>query len=155
MIRLRRPRLDDPAIIRLIQRELLPLSHFQYTGEQLRKEMPRRLKNGTTYVAADEENGEPFGFVHFMVHGALLYVDMLAIDRAFRGKGYGKTLMARCESAAKTRGCERAKLLVDVRNTYALHFYERLGYRTVRYMPETYCFEMNKSLSNPDYHMNG
>jgi ribosomal protein S18 acetylase RimI-like enzyme len=69
-------------------------------------------------------------------HGARLY--NLAIDPAFQGHGLGLLLMKECEKEAARRECYRMALEVREDNLGGLRFYERLGYQTLRVMPDYY-----------------
>ncbi len=145
MIRYRRPRQDDAVIYDLIEKQLVPLSHLPPAIiNQVRKDLPRRLGQGVTLVACPDYESDPLGFVHFMLHGDLLYIDMLAIAPAARRKRYGNMLMDRAERFALSRACHRAKVSVDTGNTAALAFYEKLGYSVARYQPQNYCYELEK-----------
>ncbi|MFC6652814.1 GNAT family N-acetyltransferase [Paenibacillus rhizoplanae] len=144
MIRYRRPRQDDTIIYDLIEKQLVPLSHLPQTIiNQVRKDLPRRLGQGVTLVACPDYESDPLGFVHFMLHGDLLYIDMLAIAPSARRKRYGNMLMDRAERFALSRACHRAKVSVDTGNTAGLAFYE-LGYSVARYQPQNYCYELEK-----------
>lgn len=145
MIRYRRPRQDDAVIYDLIEKQLVPLSHLPPAIiNQVRKDLPRRLGQGVTLVACPDYESDPLGFVHFMLHGDLLYIDMLAIAPAARRRRYGNMLMDRAERFALSRACHRAKVSVDTGNTAALAFYEKLGYSVARYQPQNYCYELEK-----------
>ncbi|MNE54837.1 putative acetyltransferase [compost metagenome] len=85
-------------------------------------------------------------FIHFMVHGELLYIDMMAVAPAHRRKCHGKTLMAQAENFAGSRGCKRSKVMVDRDNTHAHMFYKKMGYRTQRYIKPSQCYELEKKL---------
>ncbi|MFC3748393.1 GNAT family N-acetyltransferase [Paenibacillus sp. GCM10012306] len=148
MIRYRRPKQDDAVILDLIEKQLVPLSHLpQKMISQVRKDLPRRIGHGVTLVACTDYESDPLGFVHFMLHGDLLYIDMLAITPAARRKRWGNLLMDRAERFALSRGCQRAKLSVDSGNTAGLTFYRKLGYKTTRYHKQGYIYEMEKQLS--------
>lgn len=82
---------DDTIIFRLIEQELVPLSHLSVQEmEQIRKELPRRLNRGITFVACRPDNAQVVGFIHVMLHGELLYIDLIAISSAHQGMRYGK-----------------------------------------------------------------
>jgi GNAT superfamily N-acetyltransferase len=55
-----------------------------------------------------------------------MYVELLAVPEALRGKGAGASLMLRAETIAAQRGCVGAWL--DTFAFQARGFYERLGY---------------------------
>ncbi|XP_062618062.1 mycothiol acetyltransferase-like [Saccostrea cucullata] len=56
------------------------------------------------------------------------YVDHIAVDARFRGRGIGKVLLEMAEIDAKRRGCRAIYLWVATSNR-AQHLYERQGYR--------------------------
>lgn len=56
-----------------------------------------------------------------------LHVQILWLDEAYRGRGYGSQLLAMAEREAKADGCRNAYL--DTLEFQALPFYERHGYR--------------------------
>lgn len=148
MIRFRRPKQDDVVILDLIESQLVPLSHLpQSVISQVRKDLPRRMGHGVTLVACPDYESDPLGFVHFMLHGDLLYIDMLAIAPAARRKRWGNMLMVRAERFALSRGCQRAKVAVDIGNTAGLVFYQKLGYIVARYQPQNFCYELEKRFS--------
>jgi ribosomal protein S18 acetylase RimI-like enzyme len=69
----------------------------------------------------DEVTGAEQGFVAYM-----------AVDRAFRHRGAGATLLARAEDEARRRGLPYMSLMVTDDNTAARELYERAGYVTER-----------------------
>lgn len=147
MIRYRRPKQDDPVIFRLIETELVPHSHLSKGNlDAVKKDLPKRLTRGVTLVASPYYEADPLAFVHFMIHGELLYVDMMAVAPAQQRKRYGKTLLAQAEAFAASRGCSRAKVMVDAGNERAKIFYQKSGYETARFIPLSLCYEMVKPL---------
>lgn len=147
MIRFRRPKQDDAAIISLIESQLVPLSHLPPAViGQIRKELPRRLGHGITLVASTHLESTPLGFVHCLLHGDLLFIDMLAVAPAAQRKRWGRRLMCRAERFALSRGCRRSKVAVDEGNTGGLEFYRRLGYTVIRYAAQNRCYELEKPL---------
>ncbi|MFC7681171.1 GNAT family N-acetyltransferase [Paenibacillus sp. GCM10028914] len=145
MIRYRNPEQDDPIILQLIESQLIPLSHLTPKElEIISKDIPTRLRRGVTFVASKEPNGIAVAFVHFMLHGELLYIDMLAVAPAVQRKRLGVSLMQHAESFALSRGCKRAKVMVDLGNHKGLSFYQKLGYKTVRIITPSQCYEMEK-----------
>jgi GNAT superfamily N-acetyltransferase len=55
-----------------------------------------------------------------------LYVDRLWVDKSYRKKGIGKSLLEKAENEAKRRGCLNAHL--DTMSFQALEFYKKQGY---------------------------
>lgn len=145
MIRYRIPHQDDPIILQLIESQLVPLSHLSPKElDIIRKEIPTRLRRGVTLVASKAQEGNAVAFVHFMLHGELLYIDMLAVAPAAQRKRLGISLMEHAERFALSRGCKRAKVMVDLGNDKGLSFYQKLGYRVVRIITPSQCYEMEK-----------
>lgn len=148
MIRYRRPKQDDPVIHDLICKELVPLSHLPPSElKNVVKDIPKRLSHGVTLVVSPDYESDPIAFIHFMMHGELLYIDMMAVAPSYRRNRHGKALMAQAENFASSRGCKKAKVMVDRDNTRAHIFYRDLGYQTVRYLKQPQCFELEKQLA--------
>lgn len=145
MIRYRNPQLDDPIILQLIESQLVPLSHLNPKElDLIRKEIPTRLRRGVTFVATKNREEKALAFVHFMLHGELLYIDMLAVAPSAQRKRLGISLMEQAENFALSRGCKRAKVMVDVGNDKGLSFYQKLGYKIIRMITTSHCYEMEK-----------
>ncbi|MFJ7198286.1 MULTISPECIES: GNAT family N-acetyltransferase [unclassified Streptomyces] len=61
------------------------------------------------------------------------FVFDVEVAEEYRGRGYGRALMARAEHITLAAGPRRLGLHVFAANTPALRLYESLGYRTTRY----------------------
>ncbi|GAB6988336.1 GNAT family N-acetyltransferase [Paenibacillus pini] len=145
MIRYRRPKQDDTVIRKLIETQLVPLSHLGNDQlDHIRQEMPQRLRSGVTLVASKNYEEDPIGFVHCMLHGDLLYIDMLAVAPEAQRKKWGNMLMFQAERFAASRGCKRSKVMVDSGNNKGLSFYQKLGYANLRYHALNQCYELEK-----------
>src|SRR5690606_29640768 len=104
MIRYRRPKQDDPVIHSLIKKELVPHSSLsRHELERAIKDIPKRLSRGVTLVASPYYEADPVAFIHFMLHGKLLCIDMMAVTSQQQRKRHGKTLMAHAENFAGSR----------------------------------------------------
>jgi len=149
MIRYRRPKQDDSTIMQLIESELVPLSSMDEKQIlDIKKDLPKRLTTGVTLVASPYYEGDAVGFVHFMLHGDLLYIDMLAVAPAAQRKRWGNLLMVQAERFALSRGCKRSKVMVDTINTIGLTFYKKLGYTPTRIHPSSKIYELEKQLQS-------
>jgi GNAT superfamily N-acetyltransferase len=77
-----------------------------------------------------------------------LMIDLLWVDDAVRGQGYGRALLARAESAAREAGCVAARL--DTYEFQARPFYEHHGYEVFGilegYPADTRTYYMKKAL---------
>jgi ribosomal protein S18 acetylase RimI-like enzyme len=58
------------------------------------------------------------------------FLDLLYIDEAYQGKGYGRQMMAHWESAMQAMGYKYVMLSTQEDET-AKYFYEKLGYRRI------------------------
>lgn len=148
-IRPRSPRQDDNAILQLIRDEIIPYS-FLYSLQDAptQDELRKRLNLGATYAAVFPSTSQPYGFVHAVAQGPLLYVDLLAVLPSCRKRGAGRRLMEEAESYGIASGCQQALLFVDEGNDAARRFYERLGYRVTGFSDRVRCYEMRKPFSS-------
>lgn len=62
--------------------------------------------------------------------GPSLLVEDMVVAADHRGKGVGRELMAAMARWAGAQGATRMQLLADGNNPPALHFYQRIGWRT-------------------------
>ena len=76
-----------------------------------------------------EEKDDPFFTQHPY---RTLYVDDLCVEKAARGGGIGKALMARAAEEARALGCYNLYLNVWVCNEDAIRFYEKIGMQVQR-----------------------
>ncbi|CAI6018187.1 hypothetical protein PAECIP112173_00144 [Paenibacillus sp. JJ-100] len=147
IIRQRSSKLDDSAIMRLIDTQLVPLSHMSEKEiHKIRKEIPLRMNRGMTFVISPEPDQAAIAFIHFLMHGELLYVDMMAVSTREQRKRHGQTLLQRAESFAVSRGCKKSKVMVDEGNIKGTEFYQKNGYQVLRYIMVSRCYEMEKRL---------
>lgn len=147
MIRYRRPKQDDPIIYKLIKQELVPYSHLSPQElNQVILDLPKRMSRGTTLVSSFQYESDPIAFIHFMVHGKLLYIDMIAVSAQYRRQQVGKALLAHAEHFAASRSCTSSKLTVEQGNTRAERFYANFGYSRTKNLTHIQCFEMTKVL---------
>ncbi|MBB3072243.1 ribosomal protein S18 acetylase RimI-like enzyme [Paenibacillus baekrokdamisoli] len=150
MIRLWRPRTDSAEIIRLIKAELIPLSHTASPRDaQTIHELPKRLREGVTFVNSRTKTSTPLGFIHFYIKGDVLQYDLLAVHPQHRGKKIGTMLMSHVEAYGRSKNCSLARLFVDNSNPRAQRLYTQLGFDTVNYYHDLRCYEMTKALTAP------
>jgi GNAT superfamily N-acetyltransferase len=88
-------------------------------------------------VLFGEEDGQPVAFALFFHNYSTfvgrpgLYLEDVFVRPEFRGRGYGKAMLARLASIAIERNCGRFEWAVLDWNTPAIAFYESLGARAV------------------------
>ncbi|GMK42842.1 hypothetical protein PCCS19_59020 [Paenibacillus sp. CCS19] len=144
-IRPRSSRQDDTAILQLIRDEIIPYSYlYSLQDAPTQEELRKRLDLGATYAAVFPSTSQPYGFVHAVANGQLLYVDLLAVLPSCRKRGAGRLLMEQAESYGIAAGCQEALLYVDEGNDAARRFYEKLGYRVTGFAERVRCYEMRK-----------
>ncbi|GLX67620.1 GNAT family N-acetyltransferase [Paenibacillus glycanilyticus] len=152
MIRARNPKTDDTEIYRLIQDELIPMSHTAHPLDaQTIRDLPIRFRRGMTYVAAEGKTSKPYGFIRFEITGEILYLDMLVVHPDHRNRQWGRKLLLAAEAYGLSRNCRASRLFVDQVNTKAQNLYTRLGYQANQYYPELRCYEMIKQLASSTY----
>jgi GNAT superfamily N-acetyltransferase len=84
-------------------------------------------------VLIGEEAGSPVGFALFFHNYSTflarpgVYLEDLFVRDEFRGRGYGKALLARLAQIAVERGCGRVEWAVLDWNEPAIGFYKSLG----------------------------
>jgi GNAT superfamily N-acetyltransferase len=77
--------------------------------------------------AVKDETGQVMAGINSMLYcWNILYVDILYVEDAHRGKGYGKLLLNRAEIEARQLGGYMSHL--DTFDWQAKEFYEHLGY---------------------------
>jgi ribosomal protein S18 acetylase RimI-like enzyme len=125
-VHLREFSLDDyPAVVALWE---------QYPDElgigrsDTREEIIKKTERDSDLFLVAEEEGKVIGTVIGGFDGRRGIIYHLAVDRAFRGRGLGRTLMNQVESRLAAKGCIRAYLLVKPTNLDVLEFYKSLGW---------------------------
>ncbi len=87
-------------------------------------------------VPADA-GGTPVGWLHASLSEHIdaetcVLIEGLVVDRAHRGVGIGKTLLADAERWARAAGCSLVRLRSTDARTEAHRFYEDLGYVRIK-----------------------
>jgi ribosomal protein S18 acetylase RimI-like enzyme len=147
MIRKRISAGDDRTIYRLVVRQLLPFTRVMNPQAKANySSVEKRLKdNDFTFVAAHGER-TPMGFVTGKCMDRRLFIDMLAMDERYQGRGLGGALMQAAERYGRTKGCTEAFLYVDEVNPRAQMFYLSKGYHFDGYEQSVHCYRMRKPL---------
>lgn len=84
-------------------------------------------------VLIAEEDGDPAGFALFFhnystfIGAPGIYLEDLFVKPEYRGRGYGKALLARLARVAKERGCGRVEWAVLDWNQPSIDFYQGIG----------------------------
>ena len=131
---LREARLEDlEALYRLDALCFEP--GIAYTRDDLRRFL--RLQSARSSVA--EIAGEVAGFaLGYRPRHGVGHVLTLDVHPRYRRRGLGEALLREVLSRLADDGAKEARLEVDVTNSAAIAFYERLGFRTLRRLENYY-----------------
>ena len=119
----------DPDLYQVPDRDDVIKEHQQWVGRADRA------------ILVAEVDRRPAGFVSIRMLDPSARPSMIrprrradlgiVVTEDLRGRGIGAGLMEAAENWARERGAEMLTLDGHVANTGALHFYERMGYRTI------------------------
>lgn len=79
------------------------------------------------YVFLRDANGQLAGGLLADTYWGWASINILWIDKRYRGQGYGERILAAAEEEARRRDC--AHVMLDTLSFQARPFYEKLGYR--------------------------
>ncbi len=80
----------------------------------------------------------PLSIFHSVQRRTRGYIGMLVVDKAYRGKRIGSTLVRLSMRAMQERGADMATLETECTNTTALALYEQLGFVRSKLLPRYY-----------------
>jgi ribosomal protein S18 acetylase RimI-like enzyme len=148
LIRKRIPRQDDKVILELVRQLLVP--YAQITQPNIRVDMAmirKRLKPCMTFV---DTSGRriPGGFISLRLEKNAMYIDMLAVDPRWQGKGIGTRLLEHAERTAVLTGYSEVLVWVDDTNTHAQQFYASRRYEVVHYDANIRCYMLSKQVQS-------
>lgn len=101
----------------------------EYIHKRLQDYNARFMKEFSDFSCHIEENDVIVAGIVAESVGDTVEIDFLFVDEACRGRGLGKALLERVETAAREQGMRRILL-----NTYSFQapgFYEKMGYREI------------------------
>ncbi len=125
---------DVPLILQFIRdlAEYEKLAHLVVaTEERLRATLFGEHPAAAVLIA--EEDGTAAGFALFFQNYSTflaqtgIYLEDLFVKPEYRGRGYGKALLARLAALARERHCGRVEWAVLDWNEPAINFYKSLG----------------------------
>lgn len=84
-----------------------------------------------------QDDGRLVGCIHLMTWelvetSPFVVIAGLVVDRACRGRGVGRALVAETEAWAREQGCPVVRLWSSIGRTEAHKFYEHLGYANIK-----------------------
>lgn len=106
-----------------------------YTRGQIRDFLTRE---GAIALAADAEEGRLAAFAIGHVAGSRGHVVTIDIAAPYRRHGLGRRMLSELKARMGAAGAREVRLEVDKRNTAAIRFYERMGFRSTRTLPDYY-----------------
>lgn len=137
MATVRAARLDDLEPMVDLLRLLFTIEEdFNVDATRQRQGLALLFREARACVLVAEAEGRVVGMctgqlvISTAEGGPSLLVEDVVIATDHRGKGLGRELMAAMARWAGAQGATRMQLLADRNNLPALHFYERLGWRT-------------------------
>ena len=126
MTTLRRLTIDDhAAILALWQRA--GLHSIRPEGRDSRSEFEKQFAGGQIAIGL-EEDGKLIGVVLATNDTRKGWINRLAIDPAYRRKGYGEQLAQAAEAALREIGLRLIAALIEEGNDASLALFEKLGY---------------------------
>ncbi|MEM9774658.1 MAG: GNAT family acetyltransferase [Chloroflexota bacterium] len=98
-----------------------------------RSDTPAGLKqklerDSDLFFVLEDESSRLIGAVMGSYDGRRGWINHLAIDPTYQGKGLGKIMMTELEKRFKAIGCEKINLLIEPTNAAVQSFYEGIGY---------------------------
>jgi len=125
---------DVPTILRFI-RDLARYERLEHEVVASEDVLRDNLFGARRYaeVLMGEVDGEPAGFALFFHNFSTfigrpgIYLEDLFVRPEYRGRGYGKALLARLAELAVERNCGRVEWAVLDWNTSAIDFYRSIG----------------------------
>lgn len=143
---------DKQAVITIIQddwNKLFTLPRFNQNivdrmlEHQHPGDMAHHTKHLTIAVLYDEER--LVGFItYYYTNASTSNIELLAIDKNYRSKGYGKKLIEYVMREVRSQGVNAIQLYVYTSNQSALQFYTHLGFSIKGTIPG--CFLLSKSI---------
>ncbi len=128
MTTLRRLTIDDyEAMLALWQRA--GLNTIKPTGRDSRSEFEKQFAGGQIAIGL-EEGDQLIGVVIVTSDTRKGWINRLAIDPAYRRKGYGELLVQAAEEALHEAGLHMTAAFIEDSNAASLGLFEKLGYVT-------------------------
>lgn len=138
-LHIRPARKGDAALVLGLIRDLAAYEKLSHEVVATEQDIDAQLFGAQPRAEAviAEYNGQPVGFALFFHNFSTflarpgLYLEDLYVKPEFRGKGFGRKLLAHLAKLAVERGCGRFEWAVLDWNTPAIRFYESLGAKIV------------------------
>ena len=86
------------------------------------------IEAGSVTVLIPQDLGRIAALIVLVAEPETLLIENVAVDPEFQGRGFGRTLLAYAEEAAKSAGLARVRLYTHRLMASNIALYERLGY---------------------------
>ena len=129
---------DLPALLRWLPAEPL-LQRYQLDDAAIERALRAALATDDILRTLDAPDAACCGLAWTQPRAGLgrgAYLRLLCVRPAQQGRGFGRSLLAACEQAARARGQESLLLLSSDYNLRAHSFYRRAGYAEVGALAE-------------------
>ncbi len=120
---------DYEIILRLWDKAGLP---YKPRGRDSYEEMKRQMENDPDLFLGVEEDGKLIGVIIATYDGRKGWLNRIAVDPAYRGRGIGLMLTRAGEEALRKRGAKIIALLVERSNQASLNLARQAGYVVAR-----------------------
>jgi ribosomal-protein-alanine N-acetyltransferase len=111
---------------------------ISYTRGQIRAFLAREGAIAVVVEDPESPEGNLAAFAIGHVAGRRGHVVTIDISAGARRKGLGAKVLGELLSRMTRAGARDVRLEVDVRNTNAIRFYEKMGFRATRKLPDYY-----------------
>ena len=88
-------------------------------------------KKDKYFALSCESDGSRNGFLLFSYKGDICTIELVAVSAYVAKKGIGTNLLKACEMSAQAAGCSVIRVGTQIRNTAAINFYHKYGFRMV------------------------
>lgn len=93
-------------------------------------------RNHPLSISVLKDNGQLIGFItYYQPNSDTGHIELLAIDKAYKGLGCGKKLINYVQNWFARLGCKYLQLYVYTANTHAIQFYNHLGFNIKKKFP--------------------
>jgi len=129
---------DIPAMIELLRQLFAIEDEFAFDPAVQSRGLALLLAEPRAAAFVAERDGGVIGMATAQLlvstarGGPVATIEDVIVDKAARGSGAGRALIAAIEAWARAQGCLRLQLLADRENPPALDFYDRLGFGPTR-----------------------
>lgn len=101
------------------------MTRGDYRGEDIKDYIAKKINQTFVY----EEDGKVVGVVVSQFWTTYFHLNLIVIDKNYRGKGIGAQLVKHVETLAKKRGIGYVELVTEEKNSQMQRLMDKLNYR--------------------------